>query len=195
MPITTEQTAEILALDREGLNSQEIAQRVGVSFGQVAAVKAVDTRRRNQLPVDENEIGDAIETTFGLERDMQRALREHIEQLEPGLSLIDDGRERKVASGFIDIMARDRAGAAVVIELKAGPADRDAIGQILAYLGDVMATEKSVRGVLVAGEFTPRAIGAARAAPNIRLVRYGFSFSFETVSPASGQVPPSDASA
>ncbi len=107
MPVTTEQTAEILSLDREGLSSHEIAQRVGLSLGQVAAVKAVDTRRRNQLPVDEKEIGDAIEITFGLERDMQKALREHIDQLEPGLKIVDDNKEKRVPAGYIDITARD----------------------------------------------------------------------------------------
>jgi RecB family endonuclease NucS len=46
------------------------------------------------------------------------ALRANIDQLEPGLTVIDGGNERKVASGFIDITARDRSGATVVIELK-----------------------------------------------------------------------------
>jgi len=82
-------------------------------------------------------------------------------------------------------MGRDRDGAAVVIELKAGTADRDAIGQILAYMGDVMTTEKAVRGVLIAGDFTPRAIAAARAAQNVELRRYGVRFSFATVSPTA----------
>jgi RecB family endonuclease NucS len=36
-----------------------------------------------------------------------------------------------MASGQIDITARDKAGSTVVIELKAGPADRDAVRQIL----------------------------------------------------------------
>lgn len=71
---------------------------------------------------------------------------------------------------------------AVVIELKAGTADRDALGQILAYMGDLMATEKSVCGILIAGDFTPRAIAAARAAEKIELRRYRIRFSFETIS-------------
>jgi endonuclease len=99
------------------------------------------------------------------------------------LSITDDGREQKVASGFIDITGRDHAGAAVVIELKAGAADRDAIGQILGYMGDLMATEKSLRGILIAGDFTPRPIAEARAARNVQLIRYGIRFSFAPVSP------------
>ena len=57
---------------------------------------------------------------FGLERDLQAALRRTIEQLEPGLEIIDDGAERSVSSGFIDITARDAGGSIVVIELKTG---------------------------------------------------------------------------
>jgi endonuclease len=108
-------------------------------------------------------------------------LREHIETLEAGLTIIDGQKEKSVASGRIDIMAKGRDGATVVLELKAGEADRDAIGQILAYMGDLMADEKSVRGILVAANFTHRAIAAARAAGNIRLAQYGFTFSFRTV--------------
>lgn len=70
------------------------------------------------------------ETKFGLERDLQNALRRHIGDLEPGLSITDAGNERRVPSGFIYIAAQDRDGATVAIELKAGTADRDAVGQI-----------------------------------------------------------------
>ena len=116
----------------------------------------------------EEALDDALETAFGLERDLQIALRKGIEQLERGLTIADGDREQTVPSGRIDITARDQSGAMVVIELKAGPADRDAIGQILAYMGDLMEVEgqASVRGILVAREFKPRAIAAARAAPN-----------------------------
>jgi len=50
---------------------------------------------------DVNEQGQLI----GLERDMQAALRRAIEQLELGLEIVDDGAERSVSSGFIDITA------------------------------------------------------------------------------------------
>ena len=41
-----------------------------------------------------------------------------IAELERDLSIIDDGKERKVPTGFIDITARDRDGTTVAIELK-----------------------------------------------------------------------------
>ena len=41
-----------------------------------------------------------------------------IAELERDLSIIDDGKECKVPTGFIDITARDRDGTTVAIELK-----------------------------------------------------------------------------
>jgi hypothetical protein len=124
---------------------------------------------------------EAIKTTFGIERDLQAALRSHIEQLEQGLKITDGGKEKTVESGRIDITAEDKNGATVVIELKASEADRDAIGQILGYMGDLTHDKNFVRGILVAGEFSPRAIAAARVVPNLRLKKYSFNFAFETV--------------
>lgn len=133
IPVTAEQKFEILTLLGQGINRHEIAERLGVSPGQVSAVKAVAARGNRSVDIESDEaVGDAIETTFSLERDLQRALRDHIEQLEPDLTIVDDSKEQIVPSGRIDITAQDRTGATVVIELKAGPADRDAIGQILA---------------------------------------------------------------
>ena len=80
---------------------------------------------------------------------MQAALRIEINQLESGLTIIDDGAERSVDSGPIDITARDTSGMTVVVELKPGPAGQRAVAQILSYMGDVAAEEESgkVRGI------------------------------------------------
>lgn len=148
---------------------------------QVAGVKAARARGSYQPPTDTEEItvDDAIETTFGLERDLQVAIRHNIHQLDPNLTIIDGGKERTVASGRTDILARDRVGR-VVIELKAGMGDISVIGQVLAYVGDLQAEDPAepVRGVVIAHDFTPRAVSAARAG-NIQLMRYGHSFTFE----------------
>jgi hypothetical protein len=132
----------------------------------------------------EGDVATAVDTDFGLLCDLQMALRRGIEQLEAGLTIVDADREQTVASGRIDITARDKNGSTVVIELKAGPADLDAIAQILSYMGDLTDGTTRVRGIVVAREFSSRAIAAARAAPNVRLVRYGFQFSFEMMSTA-----------
>lgn len=124
--------------------------------------------------------------TFSLERDLQAALRSDIAQLEPGLTVIDGGAERHVPSGRIDILARDSQGRALVIELKAVKAPRDAVAQVLAYMGDLAAESEAgqVRGMLVAPDFDPRAIAAARMVPALALVRYRFTFGFDPVEPA-----------
>ena len=84
-------------------------------------------------------------------------------------------------SGFIDITAEDKQGATVVIELKAGTAEHKAIAQVLSYMGDLVSEAKQVRGILVAGGFTDRAISAARAVPNLSLRKYAFKFSFQAI--------------
>lgn len=118
-----------------------------------------------------------------LERDLQFALRYAIEHLEPGLEIIDDGAERSVASGFIDITARDAHGAIVVVELKTGIARQASVAQILSYMGDVANEEpdQTVRGLLVAGDFDHKARSAARVVPNLSLRSYRITFDFEDI--------------
>ena len=123
---------------------------------------------------------DSSEIRFGLERDLQRALRTNVAQLEPGLTISDGGSEKTVEAGRIDITAEDANGSIVVIELKAGTALPDAITQLLAYMGTVENPDgRPVRGILVANDFAPRVVQAAKAVPNISLKAYSFQFSFQ----------------
>jgi len=125
---------------------------------------------------------EAADVTFGLERDLQAALRANIDQLESGLMVIDDGKERVTEAGRIDITAKDSRENIVIIELKAGTATPQVIAQVLAYMGAVAETDdKPVRGILVAGDFHKRVVLATRAVPNLQLRRYSFKFSFEAV--------------
>jgi RecB family endonuclease NucS len=180
--ISTDKRDEILALLREGkATNTEIAKSTGVPLRSVGAIEANLTRGAydGATALQSEEASDALEATFGLERDLQVALRNNIEQLKENLTVADGGKEHSVPSGRIDILAKDAKGAAVVIELKAGTADRDAVGQILSYLGDIRSeSKKPVRGILIAGDFTARAISAAKAVGNIKLMKYAFKFSF-----------------
>lgn len=117
---------------------------------------------------------------FELERHLQSEIRREVGQLEPGLQIIDEGLERSVESGFIDILARDETGGLVVIELKAGLAKRDAIGQITGYMGDLIQEEPNtpVRGILVAADFDKSCRSGVRAIPDLVLRQYRFSFTF-----------------
>ena len=186
--ITAEQREEITKrLEQGETDSAKIATEVGVSKMQVAAVKAWRKMRRDARDAPDGApeaIVDAIEATFGLERDLQHALRDNIEQLEHGLKVTDGGKEQKVDSGFIDITAQDHTGTTVVIELKAGTADRETIGQILGYMGDLQRhSAKPVRGIIVAGDFTVPTVSALGALPSLQLRKYGFSFSFDAIGP------------
>ena len=178
--------ATVLKMIGDGCDSHEISAKTGWSVGKIAAIRAHHTIGTYSVAREEAEaeveVEEALETKFGLERDLQRALRINIEQLEAGLKIIDGGSERTVSSGRIDVMAEDKRGATVVIELKAGKADLDAIAQVLSYMGDIGESGKIVRGIVVAEEFSARAISAARPVPNLELRRYSYKFSFEAVS-------------
>jgi len=120
---------------------------------------------------------------LALERDMQAALRAEIAKLETGLTIVDDGAERSVQSGFIDILCRDEAGQLVVVELKAGKTGPSVMGQVLGYMGDLIEDnpDETVRGIVVAHEFDKRTFSAARAVPSVQLVTYSIQFEFQRV--------------
>lgn len=137
-----------------------------------------------EAPTDRGDLDDQPrpepvgQTRFGLERDLQGALSDNIDQLEPGLRFIDS--EVVVAAGRIDILAEDDEDRLVVIELKADMGDSGAIGQLLGYMGAIENPDgRPIRGILVANDFHPRAVNAAKAVPNISLKAYSFQFSFE----------------
>ncbi len=127
------------------------------------------------------EVNQQKQQRFSLERDMQAALRLNIASLDPGLKIIDDGAERAVDSGFIDITCEDANGI-VVVELKAGTADSRAIGQILGYMGDLQEEEggKPVRGILVAHDFDKRSKSGSRVVSTLTLKKYSIEFKFVT---------------
>lgn len=143
-------------------------------------VKPVDEDfedQQKQVPLND-------EMVFEVEAHLQAALRSNIVQLEPGLKITDGGKERIVPSGRIDITAEDKTGAQVVIELKAGEADRKAVAQVLGYMGDLTDDQNPpVRGILVAGEFSQRATAAVKVVTNLTLIKYVFKFGFETIDP------------
>ncbi len=129
------------------------------------------------LPDDAEEAEQGLR--FGLERELQGALRANIHQLEQGLVIAEDGIEHRVDAGRIDIVATDAQGRLVVIELKAGTAQPESVTQLLAYMGTLDNPQnRPVRGILVAHDFAPRVRYAARAVPSITLRSYSFKFAF-----------------
>jgi endonuclease len=184
----------------DGKSTPEIVAEVGLPTPTIAAFRAQFSRGHGPEDIVDSdadvgetpgsdEVEDAVVTTFGLERDLQRTLRDkdNITQLEPGLQIIDGGREHRCATGMIDILCRDRDGALVVVELKAGLARDAALGQMLGYIGAIMRemttageyAGRAVQGIMVAKEFSDRVCHASVAVPNLRLVSYLIEFTFE----------------
>lgn len=163
----------------KGLQAYKSAVVLYRKFLQDAGTKSDAPEESIGMGSDNNLISiEERQQRFSLERDMQAALRHNITSLDPALRIIDDGAERAVGSGLIDITCEDGNGI-VIIELKAGRADSRAIGQILGYMGDVQEEEeKPVRGILVAHDFDRRAKSAARVVPNLMLQRYAIAFNF-----------------
>jgi endonuclease len=134
--------------------------------------------------INESDVG----VQLSLEWDLENALVTNLEQLERGLHLYDrDGvRGQQVdtdAVGRLDLLAIDKDGGLVVIELKADRADDRVVGQILRYMGwasEKLAQGASVRGIIVASEFSERARYAAIAATSVKLLEYQVHFSFST---------------
>ncbi len=132
--VSTDQRESIMALHKQGVQNAEIATELDLPLPTVSAVAAWEKIRQSEWyrsqhqdqekVEDAQEVEAAMEATFGLERDLQMALRASIQQLEPDLSVADGGEEHCVPSGRIDIFARDKAGKLVAIELRAGTVDR-----------------------------------------------------------------------
>lgn len=163
---------------RNNLASYKSAVQKYARFRQDVEVEAARPAIQPLVLADDL-VAEDSSRTFSMERDLQAALRASISQLEPGLTVIDGGAERAVASGRIDILAQDAAGNVLVIELKAVKAPRDAVAQVLAYMGDLHDEAAGrIRGMLIAPDFDAKAVAAARVVPGLKLVRYSFSFAF-----------------
>ena len=135
----------------DGKSTPEIVAEVGLPRTAVASFRARWTRGYRPQgfagpgpdpdpdldDLESAEVENAVVTTFGLERDLQRTLRENIAQLEPELRIIDRGREHRCAARLIDILCEGSDSALVVVELKAGIAKDAALGQVLGYMGAV----------------------------------------------------------
>jgi endonuclease len=85
---------------------------------------------------------------------------------------------------FIDILAVDKAGHYVVVELKVSRGYDRVVGQLLRYMAWVeknMEPSQPVRGVIVANEITTDLRLASSRDPGIKLVEYEISFKLRPV--------------
>ena len=91
-----------------------------------------------------------------LERVLEDVLEHNLDALETGLTLL--GRQYPTAVGPIDLLAQDKKGVYVIIELKRGRGSDRIVGQIARYITWVVqrlgrGKESSVRGIIVGSDF------------------------------------------
>jgi endonuclease NucS-like protein len=176
-----------LVIDGDIRNSLASYKSAAVKYArfrqEIESVAADTVSRSNSFDSVSDNDDWRTDQTFSLEKDMQAILRRNIGQIEQGLEIADGNAEKKVNSGFIDILVRDCDGNMVVIELKAVKARREVIGQILAYMGDISdgCDNTKVRGILIAPDFDPKVMAAARMVPSLTLKKYSFTFTFGDV--------------
>jgi hypothetical protein len=140
----------------------------------------IDAQSPTNALDEESDLEEASDPAiFHVEREMQSAVRKQLELLESGLREADGGLEVSVATGRIDILAEDRNGNLVVIELKAGLCPSGAIEQVLGYAEALFADRgKPVRAYLIASEFSDRHLAAAKRVRDLELRTYEFSLKF-----------------
>ena len=106
---------------------------------------------------------DASEASqLAYEHDLRDYLARNLRLIEPGLTLYADegitGVEFPAGGRYIDILAVDRDGGYVVIELKVSKGYDRVVGQLLRYMGWIEQHHaepgQRVRGVIVAKEIT-----------------------------------------
>lgn len=130
------------------------------------------------------------EQEFAYESDLRDFLAEHLNVIEPGLGLYQDekgsGVEYAVEGGRIDILAKERGGRLVVIELKVSRGRNPTIGQLLYYMGWVdknLSGSGKSRGIIVAKEISDSLCLACQRVPDVSLYKYALSVTTTRVYP------------
>lgn len=106
---------------------------------------------------------ELIKGAFTLETELEKQILLNLEAIEAGLRL--KGRQYRTGGGVIDILAEDKNGDLVIIELKSGDADIEVLGQILKYMTSVRreSPQKNLRGIIIAHEFDDLLIDSVKS--------------------------------
>jgi len=134
-----------------------------------------------QTTIDETEAG----SEFALEEQLRDYLAKNLGILEPGLSLwpVENGDavefpvDEQGPSRRIDILARDRNGLPVVIELKVSRGNERTVGQALYYRAKIRHRfdAQKVRIFIVAAEISPELRAAASEVADVLLFEYSLA--------------------
>ena len=122
----------------------------------------------------------AAGSAFAAEAHLRDYLARNLQAIEPGLQLYSDeagttGVEYQTPVGFIDILAVDRDGGFVVIELKLSKGPDSVAGQVLRYKNWVakhLAEGHKVRGIIVARHISERVLYSLLSDPDVSVREY-----------------------
>ncbi len=126
---------------------------------------------------------------FLLERDLQRYLAENLGCIEPGLRLYEDdgisGLEYDAGGRRIDILATDKNGGFVVLELKVSRGYDRVVGQILRYMNwvrkELADPGQPVRGIIVCRSISEDLCLACASIKDVELFEYTLSVTVKKV--------------
>lgn len=142
---------------------------------------------------DDDQEGFGTDREFAYERDLQSYLAKNLDQIEPGLTLYEDelsrGVEYPAGRRRIDILAQDKNGALVVIELKVARSYDRVVGQILNYVSWVRENladpGQKVRGIIIGRKITEDLQLACLFISDLTLMEYELSVTLKAVSTES----------
>jgi len=139
---------------------------------------------------EEEEVETLEESQFAYENDLRNYLAKNLHLIEPGLKLYK-GSDGTPGLEFpidntgrrIDILAVDRSGLPVVIELKVRRGHERTIGQVLYYQSMVkrLLAAPSARIVIVAREISKELRVGSEDIPNVELFEYKLSMELQRV--------------
>jgi len=143
---------------------------------------------------DEESAGEPTpgSSEFLLERDLQRYLAENLGCIEPGLRLFEDedirGIEFEAGGGRrIDILALDKEGSFVVLELKVSRGYDRVVGQLLRYMNwvrkELAEPGQRVRGIIVCRTMSEDLRLACASIKDVELCEYTLSVTVSRVPP------------
>ena len=141
----------------------------------------------------DNQSSFGTDREFAYERDLQSYLSKNLDQIEPGLTLFEDelsnGVEYPAGRRRIDILAQDKNGVLVVVELKVARSYDRVVGQILNYVSwvkeNLADSGQSVRGIIIGRKITEDLQLACKFIPDLTLMEYELSVTLKTVSTES----------
>jgi len=143
------------------------------------------SRKEDELDQEDEENEESLR--FALELHLRDFLVKNLDKIEKGLTLYKNGEitgiEFSIEGGRIDILAIDKKGKPVIIELKLSNGRNKVLGQILYYMSwiDINLGLGESRGIIIANDISSELRTAISRAPGVQLASYKMQFSIEHI--------------